>query len=117
MDDDFELAAALLEAPPDWGDPNVEFPDGGDGQEDALFELASGLVERPLRQRLGFKKQSPASIAYARKCLEAKRATQKKDAAEQKLKTLIDRIRRPVQSHWRRFEVRASLLTSCARLV
>lgn len=58
-----------------------------------MVDIAAGILEKtPVREKLGFKKGGKASIAYARKCLEAQRATQKKDEAEAKLINLRERL-------------------------
>lgn len=93
MDADFELAAALLAEPPS-GDAR----DGGIARldDEAAFGLAAALLERapepmPPAARPAFGHRTPASAAYARKCLQAQRAEQRAERLEGELKDLNTR--------------------------
>ena len=91
MEDDFEWAAAVLEVAPPAGEEVG--PEGDDGQAiDAAFDLAAGILARPAPKRLGFQRRTPAVTAYARQCKQTKKALEQKATAEEKLKTLSERL-------------------------
>lgn len=87
LDDEFELAAAAFVGE---GEP---VPDGP-LEDEGGWEVAAAILERagPV-QRQSFGRHSRAATAYARKCLEAKRANLKVQALEEALAEL--RSRRP----------------------
>lgn len=87
---DFEAAAALLEG----GEVAVGMADvvPDPGVENGFDAAAAILAQQPRAPRLGFGHRTPASAAYARKCLEAQRSARRADVAESKLQELTQRL-------------------------